>query len=333
MFDWLQFLNDHGIEYTESGRNVSKGNIALACPFCNQSGDPDPSQHMNISLKGRGWACWREASHRGISKARLVQALLNVSWQKACELAGVEEAPLYVHGDYLAKLQELYPSEPITTVAKMNMPRDWQPLADAKGVTAELFFNYMKDKRTFSRNDTTTLARRYDLQISHQEQWAKRIIFPIRDERGRLVNYTARAIGNKTALRYKTAKTQDAAQRMSQCVLDLPRLMRTEGEVLVIVEGPFDVMRLSWIGESLGVFATCCFTANITSFQGSLINRMIGFRKKYIMFDRAAMIQALKAKEMVPEAELAWVPEGTKDPGELEASDALTLCRQLVGAT
>lgn len=326
MFDWHQFFDDNGIEYVSGGRNLSKGNIAIRCPFC---GDDDPSQHMNVSVKGKGWRCWRDAEHGGISAARLIQALLKCTWAEAAQLAGTKDQPLPVNEEYLARLQELYPSERITRLPRLTTPKEWRPLHNATGISANLLMEYIR-QRGYSKHDANQLAARYDLQYTLSE---KRIIFPIRDEQARLVNYTARTINPRNSIRYKTAPGEQSAKRMSECLLDLPRLLRTEGEALIVCEGPFDAPRIGWIGEALGIYATCVFTQNISEAQIALLLQLhyLKFKRLFILFDQAAMAHALKAQAALSGSELLFVPEGVKDPGEMSPAQVLALCRDVLG--
>lgn len=326
MFDWSRFFDEHNIEYATGGRNVSKGNIAIKCPFC---GDNDPSQHMNVSLHNRGWACWRDASHRGTSVAKLIQALLNISWSEATVTAGGEDRTVLPAEAYADALAALYPEE--TRRRQLATPKGWKKLAGDVGPTARLIYAYMQE-RGYAKPDTTSLATRYDLHYTLAEKWQKRIIIPLKDEHGNLVNYTARAISNKAVVRYKTLPGSEAAMRMSECVLDLPRLLRTEGEALIICEGPFDAFKISWLGEPLGVYATCIFTQNITDAQAGLLQRIApNFTRTFILFDHAALFHGLKAQAQIPGSELSCVPDGVKDPGDLTPGQALMMCREWCG--
>lgn len=323
MFDWPAFFDEHNIEYATDGRNVSKGNISIQCPFC---GSADPSQHMNVSLHGKGWACWRSAEHRGTSVAKLVQALLHISWSEASSIAGGNDTVVLPAEAYAEALAKLYPEQ--TRRRQLAAPKAWIRLAGNKGPTARLIHAYMT-QRGYSRPDTEILAERYDLQFTLSDEWRKRVIIPIKDEHGNLVNYTARAISDRAVVRYKTLAGSEAVMRMSQCVLDLPRLLRIEGEALIICEGSFDAFKISWLGEPLGVYATCIFTQNISDEQAGLLQRIAtNFTRTYILFDHAALYYGLKAQAQIPGSELSCVPEGVKDPGDLTPSQTLMLCRE-----
>src|ERR1044071_2686938 len=83
--DWFQFLRQNNIPYTTTGPNASRGRVNIKCPFC---GSADPSEHMGISIRGSGWSCWRNDSHRGVDNARLVAQLLRCSQAEAKRIVG-----------------------------------------------------------------------------------------------------------------------------------------------------------------------------------------------------------------------------------------------------
>ncbi len=40
-FDWVDFLERHGIEYVTSSPNIGRGEVGVKCPYC---GPGDPSR-------------------------------------------------------------------------------------------------------------------------------------------------------------------------------------------------------------------------------------------------------------------------------------------------
>jgi hypothetical protein len=79
-FDFERFFEQNGISFATSGSNVSRGNVAIHCPFC---GSADEGQHMSVNLHGQGFRCFRRPDHRGKNPARLVQAILGCTWERA----------------------------------------------------------------------------------------------------------------------------------------------------------------------------------------------------------------------------------------------------------
>ena len=95
-----KLFDTHGVPYVSQGKNVKKGHINVACPFC---GD-DPSFHLGINTDTLAWSCWRNSSHRGNYPHKLVKKLLNWSWPRVQEMFGQELVFVLF---YLQKLQEL----------------------------------------------------------------------------------------------------------------------------------------------------------------------------------------------------------------------------------
>src|SRR6516162_5304184 len=108
MFSWEHFLDSRGIPYQTSGRNVARGNIVLHCPFC---GSADESFHMEISVTGKGWRCFRRpGEHKGRNPTRLVQAILGCSFHNAALITGQS---VYLPGDFMERVKaQLTPEEP-----------------------------------------------------------------------------------------------------------------------------------------------------------------------------------------------------------------------------
>ena len=92
MFDWVEFLQKHNIEYVTQGSNVAHGNVNIKCPMC---GPRDPSHHMGIAIDGAGWSCWRNPQHRGRSPVYLVALLAHVSVTRAREKTGANHIQLF----------------------------------------------------------------------------------------------------------------------------------------------------------------------------------------------------------------------------------------------
>ena len=96
--DWINFFQSRNIHFVDSGANVVRGNVACRCPWC---GGNDPSEHMSINLEGKGFRCWRQPLHSGKNPAKLIQALLNCSWDQANQIAGQTKS---LPNDFMSKV-------------------------------------------------------------------------------------------------------------------------------------------------------------------------------------------------------------------------------------
>lgn len=322
MFNWKSFLSSRNIEYVERGRNVSKGNIGIRCPLCAD----DPSHHLNISLQGKGWACWREASHRGRNDAKLVKALIGCTWEEAFEITGGK--PDVQTTDELLEKCLAWQRGWKPKSKSIEFPKEFRPLAGKDNVFRRPVMEYMKG-RGYSGYDVENLAKRYHLHYAINGPWSRRVLVPIYNEGGQLVNYTGRAVGDQSA-RYKTLGGTEAGSPMSSCLFDCPCVFKIPGRVLVVTEGPFDAMRLNWIGGLFGIQATCIFKLRLSEDQESLLSRArFLYEEAYVMFDSAAKLQSFRAADQLRFRNFN-LPDKVKDPGSLKASEALAICRSLV---
>jgi hypothetical protein len=328
-FDWRTFLDAHGIHYVEKGRNVSKGNLAIKCPICTD----DPSEHMNVSLYGYGYACWRDAEHRGHNNAVLVQKLLSCTWSEATSIVSDDAVVVPTMTTFREQSERFLAKYGHQTgTRRLKLPDTWVPLHEPGGVMRSLVLEYVKS-RGYSEHDALALAKRYDIHYTPGGSWTRRVLWPVRDGGGKLVNYIGRSISRNPHLRYKTLGTTEAGSRVSDCLFDLHNLVTASGEALVITEGPFDAMRIGWLGETLGVFATCIFTINMSERQLDLV-RMLArrFTRTFVLLDNGALLQATRAQTYLSDigCRRLSIPEGVKDPGELNPSQVLALCRGIL---
>jgi len=74
------FLRDYNIDFKPHGKNVSKRDVNIKCLFCD-----DPSYHLGVNKKKGFWHCW--ICGRSGNFIELIRELLNVSWQKAKQIA------------------------------------------------------------------------------------------------------------------------------------------------------------------------------------------------------------------------------------------------------
>lgn len=334
MFDWEQFLNTYRIEYITSGPNVARGNVNISCPFCGN----DPSHHMGIALDGAGWGCWRDHTHRGKSAARLVQALLGVSKHRAAQITGQQ---LSVTDDLVAFMESKFgttQSEP-KRVKKLIMPPEFKSF-DTERKSANLYKSYLR-KRGYTSRQISTLTQRYGVRYCTSGAWRGRIIFPIYFE-GKLVNWTGRSIFSGETLRYKTLTAdQDRASVLSQhaaigeateYVLWYDELMEANHARVVIVEGPFDALRVRTLGASKGLLATCFFTSEPSATQVRLLQEaLIGYERIFLLLDEGTMHKAVRVGQRIgsglgsKEVEVLQLPPGVDDPGDLTKRDFLKL--------
>lgn len=323
-FDWRDFLERRGIEYVTSSPNIGRGELGIKCPFC---GSADPSQHMSINLEGRGWMCRRardNPEHRGKSDARLVRALIGCSAEEAARIVG---SPLLLGTqsvlDQVEGLVGVAASEPVPRLVELAEPREFRKFAGK--VSQRPYLKYM-ERRGFTREFVYRASAEMGLRYCVSGPFSWRVIFLVHHE-GRLVNWTGRAIAASARRRYQ-AHTPDpemaaswgyapAATSIEGCLLWYDDLLEG-GELLEVVEGPMDALKLRMLGRQ----ATCLFTNQPSRGQIDLLRELAPrFARRVVLLDRGAEAQTIAATSRLASLgfRAAWLPAGADDPGELTA--------------
>ncbi len=324
--DWISFFHEYSIEYVEKGPNVSRGNINIRCPFC---GSADESHHLGVSLSGKGYGCWRNSTHRGKNPAKLIQALLQCSWEQASRIAGYDST--YIPEDFSSKVNQ-YISNMSSSEDKekdqvgLSMPKEFLPLANT--IAARLFMAYLR-KRKYTTEQILKMHKRFDIRYCKTGPFRNRIIFPIYFE-NKLVSWTGRAISPDAVIRYKTLSpnkekaqqegTQAALGPIGNYMLWYDKLLKTKAHTLCLVEGPFDALRVWTIGRKMGVVATCFFTNAPSEKQIELMHDVFPrFKRTVIIPDQGAFDKALttQSRLAVFQVPIINLPEDIDDPGDL----------------
>jgi hypothetical protein len=334
-FDWKRFLRAHRIQFVEGGPNWARGNVNVRCPFC---GTADHSEHMGISLHGKGYACRRNMQHAGKSRARLIQALLGCSQAEARALAGyeVEAVPAVADTALGSHVRSLLGGHTAPVKQSLELLPEFRPLA-LDDPWAGPFLDYLED-RGYRDTQIEWLIKAYDLHYARSGSFAYRIIFPIKDRWGRLMSWTGRSIRQDVKMRYKTLRLSGdpplALAPGNDLLLGLPLLWSCETpRVLVLVEGPFDATRVTVFGRSWGVYATSLFGLNVSTAQASLIQELAGrFQRVVLLIDPEAVLQRMRLLRALSACDpgVAYTPDGFEDPGALSGAAATALAQRLL---
>lgn len=334
MFDWIAFLDRQGIEYVASGANVAKNNVNVHCPLC---GAGDPSHHLGISLVGPWWGCWRDPAHRGKSVARLIQLLLGCSWEQAQRIAGESTS---LPSDLLGSVEALLAvsSDP-APLRSLKMPEEFLPFSGKPG---ERYYRSYLTRRRYTEKQIEGITKNYGLRYCKHGPFRGRIIFPVFYE-GKLVTWTGRSIYASDTLRYKTLTVdpdrasvlglEPAAGNISDFLLWYDELQNGSFETLVVVEGPFDALKLRTLGEKdAGLIATCFFTSAPSRRQIECLYRVLPkFKNRFLLLDEGTLSKSLALKNEFDgvlsstDLEVLYLPEHLKDPGEMSKKDFLKL--------
>lgn len=333
MFDWVGFLRSNNVEYITRGSNVGRGQINVQCPWC---GESDPSHHMTINLAGRGWRCFRNPSqHIGRAPLRLVQALIKCSYEHAREIVGGDVAPLPDDDNLADQVAANFgaPEEVEARPKHLSLPREFKPLGfeTQPSPFARGFWTYLQG-RGYSDVDIGWICAAYDLHYSVRGEFAYRVILPIHDERDCLMTWTGRSIKYNAVVRYKTLTSALSVQPTANLLLGLPLLWRApKMRMLIVAEGPFDAIRISALCHADGIYGTCLFGLNVSEAQANLLEQLSArFKRMVMLLDNDAALVTLNLRDHLPRAcRTAFLPDGVKDPGELQGSKGRDFLREL----
>lgn len=218
LFDIRSYLEEKGIEYHTSGKNVTTGWIELNCPFCS-----DPSYHLGISELGL-FNCWRCGAKGTIIK--LIMEYESITYSKA-----IKELSKY----YLSDLKEL----------KQDIQKRYDHNILPKEATKDfpsLHLDYLVRERKFP----TSVIQEYDLYACYMiGEYKYRIICPVIED-GKIVNFTAMAVSGQNP-KYKHCPNHQAIIPMKECLYNIDTVDKTA----VIMEGVTDVWRFGIYGVAV----------------------------------------------------------------------------------
>lgn len=328
MFDWPAFLQNHNIDYIEERR----GHVAVRCPFCSD----DPSHHMSINLEGRGWRCFRQPDqHKGRSPVLLIAKLINIPIGQARRICGTNST--FIPEDFIGRVNDfLSPQEEEDQMSTpLLMPKEFRRFNQALP-SRQPYINYLVKKRGFAAKDIDWLCEQFDLRYAVRGAFHHRVIFPVEYD-GELVTWTGRAIAGTMSLRYLSLPSDpDASAR-----LELPPAKASIGQhllwydrikafrrpkVIVLTEGPFDALKIWYLGQQWGVVATCFFTATASSTQIDELHELLPrFSYKYLLLDRNTLAIAMRLHSLLEGlgVEVRHLPDRIKDAGELNSIEFL----------
>lgn len=324
--DWLRFFDDHGVDYATRGPNVKHGNVNIACPMC---GD-DPSHHMGVSLEGDKWGCWRSADHVGRKPKNLIKHILGCSYNQA---KIIEEQYSAADPENLDEaLESLLIGEQTDSAPVKRKRLKFRPEFKTivnKGTTRR-FWQYLKGR---GFNDVDLLVELYSLKCASTGDWKDRVIVPIYSPKGKVLSWTSRAIGvTHDAPRYLALSEEAGGLVNVFHTLWNMDVLQEGNELLMIVEGPFDAMKVDYYGMNHGCSATCTFGTSMSEEQAMMIAEASkNFSKTVLLYDAGATAAIFRAKELLghTNVECGFLPENIEDPGAMSKKQVLDLINYL----
>ena len=282
--DIREVLDDLGIYYTESGKNVSDGWIGTTCPFCD-----DHSNHLGINLRSKTISCFKCGTTGTVIKY-LSEELRD--FNKAITILG-NAVPRELHSE-----DQQYKENAV----HVELPKE------AKREITPYHAGYLKE-RGF---DYQTLNDLYNLHYCGPVgEWANRIIVPV-IKNYRLITFTSVDISDESNMRYRHLKDEESIIPIKHYLFGIEY---TDGNSCIVVEGLFDMFRV-------GSGAVATFGTKVTSEQKRLLSKF-NVVKILFDGDSSGRINGAKlAEELAPfcDVKLFELPLGI-DPDTMSEED------------
>ena len=159
------------------------------------------------------------------------------------------------------------------------------------------------------------------------DKWSARLIIPIHVNDW--VTWTSRAIG-MNPLRYLSPSTQEATN-IKETVFNYNQLKDSEGDVLVITEGPFDALKVDMYNKPR-VRATCIFGLAATVNQILLLkNLCYNFNNIFIGLDQGTLVQSMNFRKSLVNFNPVIMRLPEKDMGDMNQDEILELIEKYEG--
>lgn len=262
-----ELLAGAGVPVVDRGHSVSRGNFNIRCPFC---GAADKGAHMGIRIDNGWWACWRNKDHRGKSPVRLLVAALNRPVREVRQLLGIHMLPEL--RTFSALRDRLSPKEveaealPPANPAQVPFPKTFRDDWSADAVAASRFRTYLEG-RGFPAGVLERVAHAYGLRYCIGGDFVDRVIMPYYYG-GAVTMWTGRSIHKTAGLRYRDLEKEQATLFKDSLLYNYDRASRG-GKALLLLEGPFDVVKGDWAGSPLEVHCVGLSTNSFTDAQAA----------------------------------------------------------------
>lgn len=333
-FDWVRFLEEHGIEYKSGGASTKAGNVYIECPYC---ADPGGEKYMGLSVDSSSWGCWKRdtCGGRGKSPVRLIAKLLGCSTDAAALKCGwrvPEKDDLQKAFDAAMAVMDrkVRVTTKLPELPEYEYDFPFEPL-DSSDRSHRKPFRYLASKRDMDPKIVEQLGLGY-CPLSKcgsdymERRMGDRIILPISEISGRVVGVQGRALGNHT-IRYDTRPGD-----LTSAVFNAGRAAEG-GDLLVIVEGPFDALVLEHaaLEYDIRAHAVALMGLSFSKKMARLQRLAKRFKHTVVCLDKGEEFStSLKLQEESPfGCRVVPPPDGAKDAGELHSKRAALFLKRL----
>lgn len=233
--DVREVLDELGVDYRESGKNIGHGWVGTHCPFCNEN-----SYHLGIHLDSTVMSCFVCGQTGNI--------LTYTAKQMRSYKAAIAFLKKFIPIELRPPEEETY-----NTITKVELP------SNATKTPSKYQINYLK-KRGYNWK---TLHDKYDFYYCGPTgNFANRIIVPVYSQR-RIVTFTSIDIVKDTNLRYRHLAEKKSIIPIKNTLFGIEN---TNKHSVIVVEGLFDKFR---IGDN----CVCSFGTQVKQEQILLLSK------------------------------------------------------------
>jgi len=296
-FDYLEYVQ----ESLDGVREGAGDNVSAACPFCGKA------NHFSINIENGHWRCFK-CDERGLDFAWLIAEVEGLSLERArafimrrtVTFRRREVAPESL-SDRLRRLRGAPESTQVPEDVLTPLPTEFVPVHGPDG-------RWSMPEYLLERGMTRNAARHWGLGYCTRGRYADRIVMPIVCPAGS--SFTARAaLDGMRGARYlnpEEAKHGRLVYGWAGC---------DGSEWVVLVEGPFDTIRL-W---QYGTPALALLGKELHRDQLRLLCQLPAVTRIVVMLDPEARGMAEKvASRLSTRFEDIWIAQlpGGADPGD-----------------
>lgn len=104
---------------------------------------------------------------------------------------------------------------------------------------------------------------------------------------------------------------------ISNYLLFWDHIIDCDAETIILCEGPFDALRIMYLGWTEGIVATCFFTAQPGPMQVDLLHELLPrFERRYHLLDEGTTAAQIRLSNDLAALDIEGLalPVGTKDP-------------------
>ena len=299
-FDVIEYLQETGISYTESGKNVSHNWIGISCPFCG-----DQSNHCGINVHSKVFSCFRCGTKGNITK--LIGELENKTFSGAMNTVK----------KFLKKEKYAY------TQSGKKKIRSNEMVESLISENAVVLCKKDQDYLVSRGFEPKSLESNYGiLSCKPTSDYAQRILIPY-NILGKPFTFSTRDVSGKAKVKYKHCPISRSVAAPKELLFGIDHATK---DTCVVVEGCFDVFRV-------GFGAVALSGIQYTRTQVLALSR---FKRIFLLFDPETQAQEAALKLANDLSFCSASVEILKldidcDPGDMKEDDVKCLRKEIFG--